>query len=689
MSGGGILAPRLTGLIMQTKCVVTLRALIAAVIVIAGATSLSAQTTIANVALTSGWATFGQAVPQGVATAALTIGSLSTQTDVKSRWPDGSIKFAIVTVKVPSADSYAITASARPTGTFAPLLPTASVRLTIAGVTYTAVLPGSPVSFDTWMSGPLVFEGRAVVVGRAGSDHPFLRVNFDTRVYSDGKGRVDVSVENILDKLGATTVTYDVTITVNGQNVFTQAAVQHYYLTRWRKVFPIAGTVLSSITPDIRPFNVARILPPYLSLVDNQVSVPSGLEFGILQPGALDPNMPAHGGRPELAPYPDWTARYLVHRDQTQRSFVLANGDLSGSWPIHLREAENSSTLGVGNERFVSLDQRPTLWYDSRANPDFDSVKGSPMPIREYGSLDPGPGQSPLIPDDAHQPSLAYVPYLLTGDRYYAEEMAFWANYGMIRTYPGDGVRGGQGILAYNEVRGIGWALRNLAEAAALYPEGAVKDYLVAKTTSNLQWLDTFANAQNPTTNPFKVMWIGKRPDGNQYISLWEQTYLAYGIDRALKLGFAPGQAHRDAIAKFQLRLFTSDPQYPKAQGAPYIVAVGTPPATGGVFYDSYATFGFFTSMAQIWTGTNSPDNNRDFAGYYGPEARLNLMIGIDSGWTGAQAAYDYLWPFIGVTAFWGPLPDLAQRAGWALDFYSATPAKLPPRAPRNLRIVR
>jgi hypothetical protein len=275
----------------------------------------------------------------------------------------------------------------------------------------------------------------------------------------------------------------------------------------------------------------------------------------------------------------------------------------------------------------------------------------------------------------------------LTGDRYYAEEMAFWANYGMIRTYPGDGVRGGEGILAYNEVRGIGWALRNLAEAAALYPDGPVKDYLAAKTMSNLQWLDNFANAQNPVTNPFRVLWIGKRPDGNQFISLWEQTYLAYAIDRALKLGFTAGQAHRDAIARFQLRLFTSEPQYPKAQAAPYIVAVGTPPTSGGVFYDSYATFGFFTSMGQIWAGTAG--NERVFAGFYGPEARLNLMVGIESGWAGAQGAYDYLWPFIGVQPVWGALPDLAQRAGWALDFYTATPARAAPAAPGNLRIVR
>jgi hypothetical protein len=671
---------------MRTKCVVVSRTLVAFLLVLLAATALNAQTTIGTVALTAGWATFGQAVPQGAATAALKVGSLTTQTDIKSKWPDGSIKFALVTVNVPSAGSYAITAAAAPTGTFAPVLPTASVTLTIGGVAYVAVLPASK-SNDIWMSGPLAYEGRSVVAPGAGTAHPFLRVHFDTRVYSNGKGRVDVSVENVLDKVGATTVAYDVKIVVNGQQVFTQTGVQHYYLTRWRKVFPIAGTIVSSITPDIRPFNTARILPPYLSLVANLVDVPTGVNFDILKSGALDPNMPAHGGRPELAPYPDWTARYLVHKDQTERSYLLANGDLSGSWPIHVREAETSATTGVGGERLVSLEQRPTLWYDARANPDFDFIKGSPMPIREYGSLIPEPGQSPLIPDDAHQPSLAYVPYLLTGDRYYAEEMAFWANYGMIRTYPGDGVRGGQGILAYNEVRGIGWALRNLAEAAALYPDGPVKDYLSTRTTSNLQWLDNFANAQNPVTNPFRVMWIGKRPDGNQFISLWEQTYLAYAIDRALKLGFTAGRAHRDAIAKFQLRLFTSEPQYPRAQGAPYIVAVGTPPA-GAIYYDSYAQFSFFTSMADVWTGTAGQE--RAFAGFYGPEARLNLMMGIESGWPGAQTAYDYLLPFIGVEPVWGALPDLAQRAGWALDFYgSGTPIRPRPAAPSNLRIVR
>ena len=550
--------------------------------------------TLATINLTPGWATFGQALPQGAAPSGVRVGSLTTQTDVKNRWPDGSIRFAVVTVLVPTGGDYPLVAAPVSTGTFALTLPTASVGLTIGGIVYTAALPAA-ASADRWLSGPLAYEGRSVIApvsATTGLPHPFLRVNFDTRVYANSQARVDVSVENVLDQAGAATVTYDASIIVNGAQAFAKAGVQHYYLTRWRKVFTLASTTLASITPDIAPFNAARAIPPYLSIVANVVNTPAGPEFDILQNGAVLTNMPDHGGRPDLAPFPDWTARYLVHRNLTQRSFVLANGDLSGSWPIHMRES--GALSGVGPERLVSIDQRPNLWLDERAQTAlWDYVKGTPLPIREYGSIVPGPGQSALIPDNAHQPSLAYIPYLMTGDRYYVEEMAFWANYSMVRTFPGDGVRNSQGIIENNEVRGIGWPLRNMVDAAAYYPDSSpVKVYLSQKVINNLQWLDSYATSQiNPVTNPFSVLWINRRPDGGQYISLWEQSYLAYAIDRANQQGFVGGLTNRDAIARFHLKLFTSEPDYPKAQAGAYLIAVGpanaTSPAVLGSFYPS------------------------------------------------------------------------------------------------------
>ncbi len=630
---------------------------------------------IATVELTAGWATFGQVIPRGLATHGVMVGDFTTQTDVKNRWPDGSIKFAVVSVQATSNGTFPLVAASASTGSFAPDPVDASVGLSIDGTLYTATLPAA-ASADLWLSGTLVREDRHVVtpVTSAGIAHPFLRVNFDRRLYRDGAARADVSVENMLDIDGATTVTYDVTITLNGQTVFSKTAVEHYYLTRWRKVFS-AGAAAATVTPDLAPFHATRALPPYLSIVTNTVDTPGGSAYDILRPGALQANMPGHGGRPELAPYPDWTARYLVHRHATQRSFVLANGDLSGSWPIHVREAEGSATSGIGSGRYVSLNQRPTVWFDGRAkNSGVDYVHGTPLPIREYGSTTPSAGQSPLIPDNAHQPSLAYVPYLLTGDRYYAEEMAFWANYAMLRTYNGNGIRSSTGVLESNEVRGFGWALRNLVDAAAYYPDSSpMKTYLAEKVTNNLAWLDAYANSLDPITNPFSVLWLNRRPEGAEYRGLWEENYLAYAIDRAFQQGFTGGLAHRDAIAKFQLLLFDNDPAYPRSAAAPSVVGVGVPSASGFIYH---------RNISEIWAATQAL--TRPFAGYYGPEARLNLMIGVENGWPGSQDAYDYLWPFIGVQPVWGTAPDLAQRAGWALDFYAppaSPPAPDPPPA--------
>ena len=660
------------------------------------ATEALAQASFGTVGLGAGWATFGQAVPAGVASSGIQVGTFPTQTDVKSRWPDGSIRFAIVTVHVDNPGNYSLRPATISTGSFSPAIPTASASFVMGGATHTATLPSAPAT-DTWLSGPLVYEGRSVVApisSANGSAHPFLRVIFDTRVYNDGAARVDVTVENVLDLAGATTVTYNVTLNVNGSAVFTKSAVEHYYLTRWRKMATVGGP-FGAITPDMTPFNAAGAIPPYLSLVRNQVNTPTGPTYEILKEGALERNMPAHSGRQEIAPYPDWTARYLVHKHPTQRAFVLANGDLSGSWPIHMREREGGARSGVGAERFISVDERPNFWFDDRAAAaGWDTMAGTPLPLHEYGTITPGPGQTALIPDVAHQPSIAFVPYMLTGDRYYADEMAFWAFYSMLRTYPGDGTRSNTGVIANNEVRGFGWALRNMADAAAYYPQASpVRAHLVQKVQNNLNWIDGFAAERFALANPLKILWAGnsQRPEGNQFISLWEQTYVGIAIDRALQHGFTGGTSARDAIAALQLKLFTSEPDYPRvsslgcpvgvtscAWSMPYLLNVGIPGATP-------AQFTYYQTMADIAANTvGNPNLQREYAGFNGVEARINLMRAVQTGQPRAQEAYDYLFPFIGTAPSFCAsdgveIPDLACRAGWAVDFASGTAPPPPP----------
>ena len=153
--------------------------------------------------------------------------------------------------------------------------------------------------------------------------------------------------------------------------------------------------------------------------------------------------------------------------------------------------------------------------------------------------------------------------------------MKFWADYVLVRTYQdsSSNQRGGsQGLLAPNEVRGIGWGLRNLADAAAYLPNNdPAKAYLVQKVTNNLNWMDTYAASVRGPSNPFGIVFPDKRldsPTSTGWIALWEQDYVTWAIDHANKQGFIGGLQLRDQIGQFQLKLFTSSPDYPRDQAA-------------------------------------------------------------------------------------------------------------------------
>jgi hypothetical protein len=253
-------------------------------------------------------------------------------------------------------------------------------------------------------------------VGPGGTPHPFLQVLFDVRSYAGGGTRLDVTVEDDLDVAAATSATYSVDVVANGQTLYHHDALTQGYLTRWRQAFDL-GLAESQVTEDFTPFYAANALPRYLSSITDDVATATGPAFAILGSGSLDPYMGDVGGRAEIAPYPDWAARYLVYQDPAQKQDVLANGDLAGSWPVHIRNPDGS---------LISLDQRPDYWLDPRWSPWGDGPVGDNKLT--------GGNEGPLKPDNAHVPSLAYIPYLVTGDRYYADEMKAWANYALIST---------------------------------------------------------------------------------------------------------------------------------------------------------------------------------------------------------------------------------------------------------------
>jgi len=616
-----------------------------------------------------GWATFGLALPQGAATDGVRVGAFPTQSDVKVRWPDGSIRFAVVTAFVDRAGSYAIVAGPKSGPPMAlRALPRATVQLTINGRVYSAALPAF-YQGEAWLAGDLVSEQRIIV---APGLHPFLRVIFDVRAYHTGEDRVDVTVENTLDVADADAVRYDVAVSLDGVPQFQQAQVQHQYLARWRKVFASARLREAEVVPDFTPFLAANALPAYIPTIAAPRRELSAPRYGILEFGDLTRPMNAHGGRHEIAPYPDWTAQYLVHKDAAMRAYMLRHGELGGSWGIHIREADGRS--------LVSIDAKPTYWLDVRAvDNEFDGPAN-----RLRGRAEPG--------DMAHQPSLAYVPYLVTGDRFFADETAFWANFCLIGTFSAPHARNGaQGLLTYHEVRGIGWALRNLGDAAAYLPDGdPQKAHLATKAWNNLVALQEYGRTFQ--SGPVQTLFPGRRPEDESsryapfmWISLWEQAYVAWAVDHVMQHGqvtsqinfMSAGASIRDRIVRLQLRLFT-DPAWPNdpLRQAPYVLAAGEWRGSGASRSVTY-----FPSLADVASATfrpgdagQPPDFIRPLPGYYGPEARLLLMISQRLGDSGASAAIAALMKnsHDGVSM----IDDLNRRSGWALATIPAPTAR-------------
>jgi hypothetical protein len=654
-----------------------------------------AEAALATYRLTAGSATFGLALPQGAATPGVTVGTLQTQTDVKTRWPDGSIRFAVVSVQVPSTGNYDIEPSTATQGSHTPAWPTASVNFTINGQVYTAPLPAFNGN-DSWLNGPVAREARAIVSpALGGTPHPLLQVIYDVRSYAAGGHRIDVTVQNVKDIAAGDQVTYDVSVTVGNSTVWSKSGVTQYYLTRWRKAFSAGGLVQSLVTPDFEPFHAAKALPRFLQSVENKFYDTNTADFDILKYGTMAPYMMTPGGRAEIGPYPFWVAQYVIHKGQSQLDVMLKHGDMAGSWSMNITEPDGTSV--------ISLQNYPGYWLDGRATRGHPGGAEAP---RAYDGKIRGVAPDPSSPDNQHLPSLTYVPYLVTGDRYYIDQSKLWAAWSLIYTYPGDsmsngvdfGRHGGDGILVQNGTRGMAWPLRNLVDTAAYLPDNdPAKPYLASRLQKNLDWLEWYATnrLEGPLDFVFWDRGNGTGQGANWYdVSIWQQAYLAWAVDHAKEQGFGPADNFRNRCIKTQVLFLTSGSAgYPPQYGAPYYPRVAR--KVDGVVQH-------FANMAEVFyynhgdgSGYAANDTQpghrlpQPINGYYGPEARLLLTMGVREGIPGAVNALNWLMSYTdggGGTV----LADVNRRSGFAVAVpgSSTTPVGTPPGPPRNLRII-
>ena len=493
-----------------------------------------------------------------------------TQTDVKNRWPDGSVKFAIVSFVVPTipaSGSVTVALSNQASGNNSgALTPTdmlssaydfdAVIQMTgasVQSVSARAMLQGGHYRY--WLQGPVVtaviLEDRSAArtydkdFGDGSKAlHPIFEAWFYPQV-----GRVDLgyTVENIWSSGTASKSMRDQTYSLSLRSGFSSPTVEythstftHIGRTRWHKRYwtgadPAPIHIDHNVkylvtTKAIQNYDTSLNISPSLvtSTYSAWTSADKSLDGNSVGIGNYEKALSAGGASPWIGLMNKWDVLYLLTMDYRLQEVTLGNADLAGRIPWYFREAD--SLAGSGDYFIGSIDSfgRP-ISVNARRTMTLSELNFNTASCGSaYASdmINTGP-----ISDDGwggynlgrhHMPDVGYVPYLLTGRYYYLELMQLQAGYTVAWRSGCYGEsyqrQGDAGYFNDSETRGDAWSYRTVAYAAFLSPDGSPeKAYFEDKLLNNIAKDEGRHNLANST--PTKLShWTWGR-DNRMYVT--------------------------------------------------------------------------------------------------------------------------------------------------------------------------
>jgi hypothetical protein len=610
---------------------------------------------------------------------------IGAQVDVKRRYADDSVKHAIISAPIELAQpgkplKLGIYPSngRRPTGPVIKDFPDGFSAEVVFRFPDGSIRRANALEFHNkavskieryrlvkWLRGPLTSEIQLIgpPCGANGDLDPDLLVIFGLRLFKGGESvRVEVTVESPwVDVPG--NVPYDVTAFAGGRQVLSQKRIGywhhrmpywlkgkdrdlgHFAHARWRKIYWWGSRPPETHIRYEFPYLVSTLLiPPYdTELVVSGEQLDRGLKRweqsprGVLENGIIMAYFPTTGGREDLGPCPTWTTRYLFSQDIRAWKMVLGTGDLAGSFPVHIRDRKTGRIFSIDNHPGYSLNRRGTL----------EKIATRSAGDRPYIL----PGTSPYEVDNAHQPSLAFVPYLLTGDYYYLEEMYFWANWCMLIQNAAYREKE-KGLVAPDQIRGEAWALRQIVDAAKIAPDShPEKHYFDSKVKSNLQYYCSFVDG--PDATPLGTYTLGasdafvrgRSPQERQkWLTLapWQQNFLAWSLDHAFRAGYVTAARPRDYFTRLQVCVLTHPNVYDIRYAAPYFLVIGERVAGDKQYYTTWKEL-FDKSFRVVSPDTKPGLGGLDYGSSYAYIARAVLLNGVRNKVPGAHEALKIL----------------------------------------------
>ena len=517
----------------------------------------------------------------------------AVQSDIKTYWDDGSVQHAILTFQlddVPAGDTRALNIFTRGKGdnrassdnrslTIRDLLATnfnatatvhardgreftSDARKILQAIADKGGCDQVPEQqCRTWLSGNLASEW--IVGGRLAGTHGTrenqMGVYFHVRAYANNSGqinnaRVDTVFENgFTYAKTASNLNYRVKLDVGDQQ-FASGKIKHYNHARWHKTLWWGSNPNLYVHQDTEYLQDTGVIPEYEDIQPRESELKKiAASFPIMTNGNQTQHMGNTGAQAAIGPLPSWTALYALSGDARAFDHMNANDNAVGSYGFHYRDAATGRPVSIEDHPFITL---ADYSHATRAGGQYQ--KDLITPCSDDCS-------SPYSFDIAHHPSIGYVPYLVTGDYYFLEELQFAASYDQLWANPKyRGESKGHIQHAQGQVRGQAWTLRTMAQAAFASPKNdPMKSFFTQMMQNNIDnytayYLDNEAEHPLHLIDNYGAVIYPAFGQSRVGVGPWQQDFFAWSVSNAADLGFAGYDKFAKWLLQFQVGRMTN-----------------------------------------------------------------------------------------------------------------------------------
>jgi hypothetical protein len=669
--------------------------------------TLTSATTQSRAPYTLGYAFKKGDIPNG---SSVTADNGTLQVIPKNRWPDGSLKFAVLsgivdlTANTPKTINLSgITSPAAGTALDLTRLRMSNISAEVSAgafgtAKWTAADWSSP--FATWVTGPVMSSW---IYRKPVGNDPHLVAWLEVRMWSNGAVEVLPWIENgYILVPNPTNKSAQYSFSLGGSQRFSAAInLMHHQRTPL-----ISGSALSywlstdasvTVAHNKEYLQATELVPSYMAQVDASSSAIKGLvsAYQPLQAGNFKfdgDSMGSSGYQEPIGLLPQHDVLYLISNAPEAYGAVVRNGFSAGRWSIHYRDEHTFRPL-----RFSSY---PNLNIGDRQG--FKDTGGS-----SKGQYTPMPtGGSPGEWDVAHSPSVGYLAYLVTGRWYFMEEVQFAAT----ANYLGNGDNsllrnGAQGLvqpcMGAWQTRSAGWDWRTRVQALSVTPDDdtALRNEFIASVEANIAHFHGRYVAQ--ANNPYGFIQPGGSYDGTVRLEApWMQDFVTAAFGMSISMGLPISAAGATKLAQFfqwkaksiVMRLGTKSGFW-YINADPYVIAItpsGSPDYVNG-------TGPWYATEAEVYAATFDPavakSAGTSMAWKGSTEGVLagEIMPGAESMWGNLQPAIAYAvrhgvpgasdaYKRMTSASNWGALRDAFNyRPVWSVQPSGAVSVAVPP----------